>query len=50
MHKVLASACVLAIAGVLAIASIGVASKSLQAQLQQNTWSNNCLERTDKHP
>ena len=32
VHKVLAPACVVAIAGVLAIASIGVESKLLQAQ------------------
>ena len=47
MPKVLASACVVAIAGVLAIASNGVESKLLQAQ--ENTYIDTCLERADKH-
>ena len=47
MRKVLASACVMAIAGVLATASIGVASKLLQAR--ENIWLKTCFERADNH-
>ena len=47
VHKVLASACVMAIAGVLATDSIGVASQLLQAR--EDIWLKTCLERADNH-
>ena len=47
VHKVLAAACVVAVAGVLAIASIGVGSNFMQAQ--ESTYISTCLERAGKH-